>query len=441
MRRPRVRSRVLSVVVALCGGLALSVAASAQLSGQFGLDLAARRIPTTLTDEIALDTPSEYAELEFAISSNLAVDADCGFATVTVDAAANMAGAEHGVGIVDVPLAPLPLGGIVADEARIKGEMWAAVPFESVTDVNNLPNWVVIPNGDPLFVAARLTASVEYAEFAARCLFMLQDVNFPNPNAGYVPLFYGVADQDFGLGMIFSGSWTSPHGSSVSLALGFNASQAATIIKGYSASGRVDSGTCSSGLCNYFLNGSVGGIPLCDMDLGIVCLTDARAGLSFSVSTTQTLSATLSISAMAYEDVAFGTSFTLLKGPLESTGLQLTGSIGCFDFGILLDKLELTSLSAGCDTKFSHGALTGSFSVSATGLDRGLTGLSTRLSVSQGLFSAATSVAFAERGGDFGFSSLGTQLAFRIPPGTISVQATFSRFGLTRASVSTGVTF
>ena len=44
-------------------------------------------------------------------------------------------------------------------------------------------------------------------------------------------------------------------------------------------------------------------------------------------------------------------------------------------------------------------------------------------------------------GGDFGFSSLGTQLAFRIPPGTISVQATFSRFGLTRASVSTGVTF
>jgi hypothetical protein len=270
---------------------------------------------------------------------------------------------------------------------------------------------------------------------------MLQDVEFPNPSRSFTPLFYEQADQDFGLGSILSTSWSSPFGLSLSLTLGFNASQSGTVIKGYSASGRVDSGDCTADWGNYFLNGSVSGIPLCDVSLGIVTLTDVKMGIGFSVSTTQTLSATVSISAEVAEDVGFSTSFMLFKDPVTSTGLNISGSLGCFDFGVALDKLDLTSLSAGCNTPFSLGALTGAFNVSATGLDKGLTGLSARLALSQGLFSASTNVAFAQRGDDFGFASLGTQFAFRIPPGTISIQATFSRYGLTRASVSTGVTF
>jgi hypothetical protein len=431
----------------LCVGLAviilavIVVPALGQLSGQFGLDFVARRIPTTLADDIALDTPSEFAMLEFALYSKLDVNVDCSFGDIELDLGTNMAGPEHAVGIADLQLAPITIGGALFEDIHAVGEMWFAVPFEGVTDVNNLPNSAVIPYGDPLFVAARFTASFECSGFKTRCLFMLQDVEFPNPGASYTPLFYGQADQDFGLGSILTTSWSSPLGSSLSLTLGFNASQSATIIKGYSASGRVDSGECTPDWGNYFLNGSIGGIPLCDMPIGIVSLTDVKMGIAFSVSTAQTLSATVSISAEVAEDVGFSTSFTLFQDPVTSTGLNISGSLGCFDAGVSLDKQAITSLSAGCSTPFSLGALTGSFSVSATGLDRGLTGLSTRLSVSQGLFSAGTNVAFAQRGAHFGFASLGTQFAFRIPPGTISIQATFSRYGLTRAGVSTGVSF
>jgi hypothetical protein len=417
------------------------VPALGQLSGQFGLDFVARRIPTTLADDIALDTPSEFAMLEFALYSKLDVTVDCSFGDIELDMGTNMAGPEHAVGIADLQLAPITIGGALFEDIHAVGEMWFAVPFEGVTDVNNLPNSAVIPYGDPLFVAARFTASFECSGFKTRCLFMLQDVEFPNPGASYSPLFYGLADQDFGLGSILTTSWSSPLGSSLNLTLGFNASQSATIIKGYSASGRVDSGECTPDWGNYFLNGSIGGIPLCDMPIGIISLTDVKMGIAFSVSTVQTLSATVSVSAEVAEDVGFSTSFTLFKDPVTSTGLNISGSLGCFDAGVSLDKQAITSLSAGCSTPFSLGALTGSFNVSATGLDRGLTGLSTRLSVSQGLFSAGTNVAFAQRGAHFGFASLGTQFALRIPPGTISIQATFSRYGLTRAGVSTGVSF
>jgi hypothetical protein len=438
-RRPDQAGRYL--LFAIVGLVMASVTALGQLSGQFGLDLVARRIPTTLADEIALDAPSEFAMLEFGIYSNLAVTVDCGFADLKLDMGTNMAGPEHAVGVADVQVAPIPLNGALVDNIHLIGEIWFAVPFEGVTDVNNLPNCVVIPPGDPLFVATRFTASFECAGFTTRCLFMLQDVGFPAPSAPFTPLFYEQADQDFGLGTILSTSWSSPLGSSLNLTLGFNASQSATVVKGYSASGRVDSGECTADFGNYFLNGSIGGIPLCDIPIGIVTLADAKMGIGFNVSTTQTLSATVSISAKVAEDVGFSTSFTLFKDPVTSTGLNISGSLGCFDAGVSLDKLAITSLSAGCNTPFSLGALTGSFGVSATGLDKGLTGLSARLALSQGLFSAGTNVAFAQRGDHFGFASLGTQFAFRIPPGTISIQATFSRYGLTRAGISSGVTF
>jgi hypothetical protein len=427
--------RLLFVIVGL--GVA-SVTASGQLSGQFGLDLVARRIPTTLSGEIALDTPSEFAMLEFGIAANLDLKVDCGFADLVLDAATNMAGPEHAVGVADVHFEPIPLSGAIVENLHLIGEMWCAVPFAAVTDVNNLPNSVVIPPGDPLFVTARFATSFEIAGFSAKCLLMLQDINFPNPSSPAAvqspSLFYRAGDQEFDVGSLLTVSLSSPFGGSLSLAVGLNASQDATVVKGYSAAGRVDPGNC-------FLTGSVGGIPLCDVALGPFTLTDAQFGIGFSVSTTQTLSATASFSAGVGDGVSVSTSFTLFKGHDGYTGLNMTGAVGCFQYGVLLDELELTSLSAGSSIPFSMGALKGTFGVSATGLQRGLTGLSARLSLSQGLFSAGTNVAFAQRGADFGFASLGTQLAFRIPPGTISIQATFSRYGLTRASVSTGVTF
>ncbi len=438
-RRPGRRLRSLALAVAILGACAAT--GVGQMSGQFGIDLIARKIPTTLTDEIGLDTPSEYSELEFAIASDLDVTANFGFADVTIDLGTNMAGAEHAVGVVDVQLAPVQLGGTTVEDIHVKGEMWYAVPFEAVTDVNNLPNSCVIPPGGPFFVTARFTVSFEYEGFAARWLGMIQDVAFPNPNAAYADLTYDDAKRDVGLGSILFASWTSPLGSSLSVSSGLNSSLSSTVIKGYSDSGRVDVGECSTDWGNCFLNGSLSGIPLCDTWLGVFALTDATMGVSFSVSTTQTLSATVSYSAKVADDVRLSTSLELFKDPVSMAGLNLSGSLGCFSFGVALDKLAITSLSAGCNTPFSLGALTGAFSLGATGLQAGLTGLSMRLSLSQGVFAASTNLAFAQRGDEFGFSSLGTQLTYRIPPGSLSIQATFGRFGLTRAAVGAGVTF
>jgi hypothetical protein len=64
-----------------------------------------------------------------------------------------------------------------------------------------------------------------------------------------------------------------------------------------------------------------------------------------------------------------------------------------------------------------------------------------RLSLSQGIFSASTGVSFAERAEKFGFASLSSSLTFRFSPAVVTVQATFGRYGLTRAAVTAGVVF
>jgi len=271
-------------------GVALVVAAGlagvGQVSGQFGLDFAARRIPATLSDDIALDTPTEYAMLEFAIASNLDVTVDTSFGKIDLDLGTNMAGPEHAVGVADFQIAPIDVGVTTLEDIHAIGEMWFAVPFESVTDVNGLPNSALIPPGDPLFVSARFTASFECSGFEGSCLFMVEDVTFPNPGARFLPAthvdgvpdFYRLEDQDFGLGSIWALSWRSSGGPSVSLKAGINASAAAKTIKGYSDSGRVDSGVCSPEWGNCFLNGSVSGITLCDFSIGIASLYDVTMG-------------------------------------------------------------------------------------------------------------------------------------------------------------------
>jgi len=165
---------LLIVAVILGGGTTL-----AQLSGRFGLDIVTRRIPTTLTGEIKLDTPSEFVMLEFAIASNLILDVDFGFAHLNIDAVVNTAGPEHLVLKTPMDFGCLPFYEITLDKLSIVPEMWFAVPFEAVTDVNNLPNSVIIPPGDVLFVKARVTLSTSISGFNITHLAMLEDIN-PN---------------------------------------------------------------------------------------------------------------------------------------------------------------------------------------------------------------------------------------------------------------------
>lgn len=402
-----------------------------QLSGQFGVDITARRIPTTLSGEIVLDTPSEFAMLEFGIASNLDLKVGLGFADLLVDAAVNMAGPEHLVLAGEVRGGSLAAYGIALDALSIRPEIWFAVPFEAVVDVNNLPNAVVIPPADPLFVALRLTTSWSYAGWTIKELLMFQDVNFPDPASSFGPLYYPVGSQSYAWGSLTYISWQAEV-TSLSGVIGFDAAQAPTSVKGYSAVGRVNPG-------NLFVTLSVNGICLGDMNYGSFTLCDARVGASGTF--TPTPSVTVHFSGRVSDQASVGASVTLL-GPGPQVGsVTLSLSSGPFQTTIALDPLAVTGLSASAGTSLSLGSMTGAWNVSATGLERGLTGLALRLSVSQGLFSAGTSVAFATRGEDFGFASLGTQLTFRISPGVLSVQATFGRYGLTRAAVSTGVTF
>jgi hypothetical protein len=436
------------LLVVLLGGIAGP--AVAQISGRFGMDLVARRIPTTLTGEIKLDTPSEFVMLEFALASNLVLDANFGFAHLNIDAVVNTAGPEHCVIKTPIDLGELLFYEITFDKLSIVPEMWFAVPFEAVTDVNNLPNSQLIPPGDILFVKARVTLSTSIAGFNINWLAMLDDVNFPNPGSAFTiripglpwtPLYYPAQSQSFAVGSLISASWRAQMGVSVSASAGINATTSGTSIKGYSATGSVLPD-------NYFARFGISGIQLADINLGGTAFQSVMLSTSFTFTQTpvQTegttaFSTAISLSGKLWDKVSISGSVSLAPFPPKVGGVTLSISMDPFRVSFALDTMSLTSMSFSFGTGLNMGAMTGSFGMTASGLERGMTGLSMRLSLSQGIFSAGTSVAFADRAEKFGFASLGSTLTFRLSPAVVTVQATFGRYGLTRAAVTAGVVF
>jgi|AntAceMinimDraft_16_1070373.scaffolds.fasta_scaffold07259_2 hypothetical protein len=424
--------------------------AFAQLSGRFGLDLVARRVPTTLTGEIKLDTPSEFVMLEFAIASNLIINASFGFVDLDIDAVVNTAGPEHCVIKAPINLGELAFYEITFDKLSIVPEMWFAVPFEAVTDVNNLPNSVIIPPGDIMFVKARVTLSTSISGFSIKTLAMLDDINFPNPGSSfttrtpglpYTPLYYPVQSQSFALGGLTSVSWRAQAGFSMSANIGVNASQSGRSVKGYSATGSVSPD-------NFFARIGISGIKLADLNLGGTAFQSVMLGTSFSFTQTPTqtegttaFNTRINLSGRLWDKVSIGGSVTLAPFPPKFGGVRLSISMEPFRAAFALDTMTLSSMSFSFSTGLNMGAMTGSFGLTASGLERGMTGLSMRLSLSQGIFSAGTSVAFANRAEKFGFASLGSTLTFRLSPAVVTVQATFGRYGLTRAAVTAGVVF
>ena len=437
----KLSARVVIVSVACLLLLSCGVASHAQLSGQFGLGIITRRIPTTLTGEIKLDTPSEFVMLEFAIASNAVLNVDLGLFDLNIDAAVNTAGPEHFVFKAPLNFGSLPIYEITLDELSVVPELWFAVPFEAVMDVNNLPNSVVVPPGDILFVKARVSFSTSLAGFTVRSLVMLEDINFPNPGSSFTPLTYPVQSQSFAMGSLTSVSWRAKIGVSVSTDIGINASRSGNSVKGYSAGGRVVPG-------NMYAKFNVSGIKLGDIQLFGTSLQSVRLGTGFTFSKaptettgTTSLSTTISISGRLWDNVGISSSITLRPLPATFGGVTLSITADPFRLAFALDTMTLKSMSASVSSGLSMGAMTGSWGVSATGLERGLTGASVRLSLAQGIFSAATSVSYATRGEQFGFASWATTLTFRFSPAVVTVQATFGRYGLTRAAVTAGVAF
>ena len=413
----------------------------AQISGRFGLNLVARRIPTTLTGEIKLNTPSEFTMLEFAVASNLVLHSSFGVIDLDLDTTVNTAGPEHCVIKSPLNLDRLELYGIKFDRLKLIPEMWFAVPFEAVTDVNNLPNSVLIPPGDIMFVKARFTALYSIGGFNVSHLVMLEDINFPNPSASFTPLQYPVQSQSFAMGSLTTVSWRAQLGFSMSAKLGINASESGRNIKGYSATGSVLPN-------NYFAQVSISGIKLADVSLYGTSVQSVMLGTSFyfAKTPTQTSGTTqfntrINLSGRLWDKATIGGSVTLTPFPPRFNGVTVSFDMAPFRVAFALETMELKSMSFSFNTGLNMGAMTGRFSATASGLERGMTGLSMRLSLSQGIFSASTSVAFAERDEKFGFASLSSSLTFRFSPAVVTVQATFGRYGLTRAAVTAGVVF
>jgi len=323
-------------------------------------------------------------------------------------------------------------------------------------DVNKLPNSVLIPPADTLFVRSAVTTTATLAGFTIKQLVMFEDVNFPSPGSSYVPLYYPSQSPSlkpqYALGSLTYISWRAACGISISSVSGINAAQAGKSVKGYSASGRVKPGY-------FFESLSISGIKLGDLCVSGATLYDAQLGISVRVSSDptqtasvscseptclnpiQTPSGTVSFSARVNDRVALGGSLALFARQAGIPAIGVSGSLGPFRFSGRLDQFEITSLSAGFNSSLNLGAMTGTYAISASGLEMGMTGLSMRLAIAQGMFSGNTSVSFAQSGTSFGFASLSTRIALRVSPGVITFQATFGRFGLARAAVSTGVAF
>ncbi len=411
-----------------------------QLSGQLELDLVARRIPTTLTGEIKLDTPSEFTMLEFAVASSVDLTLATGFIDPRVQAAVNTAGIEHFVFSSPWSLGEQLLDELQLDRLRVVPEFWVAVPFENVTDVNNLPNSVVIPPGKPLFVSARATFNTSIAGFRVEQLVMLDDVNFPSPNGRYTdtsgPLAYTHDDQEFGVGSLTSANWRAQLGLSLRAEVGLNASRSGKSVKGHSAAGKATPGSS-------FARVSLGGIKIGEVSLFGVGIQGITLGSSFSVATgvDETFATTLALAGEAWEGSSISLSVTLSSDPPKVGSLLVRVTEGPFNLSIALDELDIQGLSASLGNSLNLGAITGSWSVRATGIERGLTGLAMSLALGQGAFSTNTSLTFNQRGEEFGFASWSSRLIFRLSPAVVSVQATFGQYGLTRAAVTTSVSF
>lgn len=408
----------------------------AQLAGRLDLDLIARRIPTTVTGEIQLDTPSEFTMLEFAIVSKLDVTLDAGLMAPHVKAAVDTAGIEH-----FILSCPFPFGGLALPEGRLDDftvvpEIWIAVPFESVTDVNNLPNSAIIPPGDALFVSARCTFSASVGGFDLEHLVMLDDVNFPGPSGTFDPLHYRGSDQDFDVGSLTSASWRASIGLSMTAQLGLSASAASKSVKGHSAKGSVTPDSS-------FLRLGVGGIRLATVSLFGLGIQDVKLGASFSVATgtAESFSSDLVIAGEAWHGASISLAISLTSQPPAVSSFALSITQGPFSMSFALDTMDITGLSASCGDSLNLGAITGSWSLRITGIERGLTGLAMALSLGHGVFSVNTSVTFSQLGDDFGFASWSNRLIFRWSPAVVSTQVTFGRHGLTRAAITTSVSF
>jgi hypothetical protein len=416
--------------IALVGALAVwaavgltAVGEAVDISGTFGFDVVAVPIPATLVDEIQLDGPADLTVFKFGLEAELDLNLTYLGASMHMNTAMSIPGLERLVLDERFYLGPL----------LMKPEVWLAVPFETVIDINHFTNSVVIPPGDFMFVKLRCTTEVGIGGLDISNLFMLEDVTFPNPLADFVPLQYPVQSQSFHTGDILTIRAEPAPGVTLTSITRFCATEATNVIKGWSGSGSVDpDGSC----CDEFnVNGtlSLSGIQYCGMSLWfrldiLPCDPDP-----LSLSGGGTLADIL--------DLGFLGSFSLF--PFDFSGFSLIATL-CESFTATMqfsESFELlqTTLRGQCavDTGIMQGSAFASCSITALEAKS----LSVGATLGHGTVSGGLAVSFAEQQGSIRLMSTTIRLEFKSSPTSFTISAGFGRRGLAQAGFGVGISF
>ena len=436
---------LLSLIISILLGNG-TVTTQAQLSGTSRLDLIAIPIPCSLINEIKLDTPCEMTFLKWDIESIIGLNLTVGGLTYAFHSAISIAGLEHFILSLDAKLGSMVL----------KPELWFAVPFETVTDANNLLNTVVIPPGQPLFVKKRLTLEADVFGLKFKNLAMFEDVTFPDPGSDY-----GTSDCDgdgevegtcvggvetndalhyenqaFAFGDIITISGQTVSGISYSSQTGLCAELGSNRVKKYSASGKVDPDCAGKGFKFSFEKISVSGIEIGAMRLG--------SSLSITPTSSPPIQVTTSISLPIS---GLGTLSTSITGiPLEMRFGRISLAISSEPLSLNLNFSSEGEFgwtgSANFRGTFSVGTITTVLSsIASFGSSTGMSSLSLGLSITTGAFSADHNVAFTRQDEGLKFTSLNIRFSLKVSPAVFSINPVFGRNGLTRLAISASVVF
>ena len=390
------------------------------------LNLSGTPMPCSLTDEIQLDAPCEETFIKWDVKSIVDLDFKIGKTDYFLDSALSIAHPEHLVLGLESSMG----------ELTVKPEIWFAVPFQSAIDVSNLYNSVVIPPGDPLFFTARFNTTFNFSGIRFKNLFMYEDINFPSARSNYGDITYDYQSQDFKVGNIFYFSGRTESGLSYASRTSFCASSS-TRVKNYSASGGVKA-ACNNEINERFsLRGiKIGGLRInetINANIGDDTTLTSRTGLGFSL----------------FDWSRITTSFTadIIKAEVDKSPFALGLSFSSAPCSLNvrfseLQELKFSSTTGSFHQRFGLGPINGAFSANATVQDeRGLTGVSMSLFVSQGTVSTSSSVSFSKRNDKFKFSYLNNRINLRLSPFTFTASPAFGEDGLRRLAMSIGVMF
>jgi len=422
-----VRRRGLVLIGALVLALAVGFAGQGEaldISGTYQLDTVFVPIPATLVDEIQLDTPAELTVFKVGIESTLDLSVTFWDAVVHLNTAMNIAGLERFILDMTAPLGPLLL----------KPEIWFAVPFETVMDINHFTNWVVVPPGDLMFVKARITAEADILGVDVNNLLMIEDVTFPDPGADFGPLEYETFDQTFHVGDILTVTTDPYPGITLTSTTLFCASLATNAVKGWSARGSV----CpTSSLCDDFCFNqrlSLTGLEYCGVSLWFTL------GINPCDEPILELSGGGAMSGLWSLDLS--SAFSLF--PLDISGFSFQTTLcDVIDASIQLgEDFSFQSASLRSQANIDTGIMQGSAFSSCTLIaGEGLTALSLGASLTHGTISGSLNWAFCKQNEEIRLGSVTSRLQFRFAPAAISTSLVFGRRGLVRATLSGVLSF